>query len=825
MAGESRRSPVRIGVLSDDVSNGYSTPILSELCDAARECGATLFSFVEWLDPETIGLGQRRLTTDLAGPSSVDAILLLPIGYNMHADDLARYCERFRPLPLCAIPDITGENYSRVSVDNEPGMRQGVTHLVETHGYRRIGFVRGPERSAEADLRYRVYREVLEFHGITPDPRCEAPGNYVTHAGLDAVRLFFDERKLELDAIVCANDGMALGVLEGLKTRGMSVPGDVALIGFDDVDIARYADPPLTTVRQPLRELGRAAFDLLLRQLEPGSEPERVVLSSELVIRESCGCVSYRQGDSRGVFNSADSIGLEVLMRSAPEVTRRMYALGIPGAPEKSWAEAIFGSFVAEVAGEAGAFRNELRTVLNEIGRVRGDVGGFQKVLTMLWQHAREALAPGSPEWRRADVLLHIARATTSGTAERMQSSRQVRFEDFAYKLTHTGNALGMAVDQAAVGRALAEHLPQYGIPSCYVCLYDGDPDDAGSARLVAAFGEAGQVEVPDGGIPFPPERLVPDAALLDGHSQYVVGPLARKGHSPGYAVFARGPFEGFVYESLFAQIGGAMQRLDLVRRLLEEASLREATERQRLKEELELATRIQTGILPRSHAVGPLDISAVMLPATEVGGDYYDVIDTPSGCWLGIGDVAGHGLPTGLVMLMLQSAVSSLLKTLPEANPRDVLCAVNAVLYENIRERLRQDEHVTLTLLRFEHTGQLCYAGAHEDILIYRAAEGQVECLPTPGTWVGAAPDIAQGTTDSNVALLPGDVLLLYTDGVTEARDLAGEMFGPDRLAHCLLQKATEPVVVIRDFILKEVQAWMRRQDDDITLLVARRL
>src|SRR5688572_22435159 len=138
MASVARPSRIRIGVLSDDVSNGYSEPIVSELSDAAREYGASLVSFVEWLDPQIITSTERHLTTDLATSSSVDAILLLPIGYNLSADDLGRYCERFHPLPVCAVPDIAGDQYSRVSVDNEIGMREGITHLVEVHGYKRI---------------------------------------------------------------------------------------------------------------------------------------------------------------------------------------------------------------------------------------------------------------------------------------------------------------------------------------------------------------------------------------------------------------------------------------------------------------------------------------------------------------------------------------------------------------------------------------------------------------------------------------------------------------------------------------------------------------
>lgn len=662
MRGPSPGATPRIGVLADDVSNGYSEPILSELSDAAREHGVGLVSFVERLDPEIIQSRQRRLATDLAGPNTVDGLLVLPIGYDLNAAEVAAYCERFGRIPICSVPEIAGEGYSRVSVDNEAGMRQAMVHLIEVHGFRRIAVVRGPKLSEEAELRYRVYRDVLEAYGIAFDPTLEAPGNYVTQDGADAVRMLLDERKLELDAIVCANDGTAFGVLEALTARNLQVPRDLAVIGFDDVDTARHVDPPLTTVRQPLRELGRAALEILLRQVREGGPPERVVLPSELVIRESCGCQAYDRDGGAG-DSLVPSPGLPALETGVAELSDAMLALGISGAPATHWPESLIAAFVRDVAGRDSVFLGELRALLNSLIRVRGDVGDVHKVLTLLWQRARTHLRAGSIEWRRADVLLHAGRAAVSSAAERLRSNRQVRHEDFTFKLTRTGNALGAAVDLSSVGRILEADLPGYGISACYLCVYDRHVDGRPANRLLSAFDEHGPLSLPEAGLVFDADRLLPETLSLPAAHQFVVGPLTRAGAALGYAVFARGPSEGFVYENLMSQIGAAIQRVELLRRLVREAELREDAERRRMQSELTIASRIQAGVLPRAVDVPGLEISAAMRPASEVGGDYYDVIPTPAGCWFGIGDVAGHGLPTGLVMLMLQSAVSSLLR------------------------------------------------------------------------------------------------------------------------------------------------------------------
>ncbi|HEY5922081.1 MAG TPA: SpoIIE family protein phosphatase [Kofleriaceae bacterium] len=244
---------------------------------------------------------------------------------------------------------------------------------------------------------------------------------------------------------------------------------------------------------------------------------------------------------------------------------------------------------------------------------------------------------------------------------------------------------------------------------------------------------------------------------------------------------------------------------------------------KERLEREMEIAMRIQTSMLPQSFDVNGLDIAAVMLPATEVGGDYSDVLPVNGGCWIGIGDVAGHGLTAGLEMLMVQSIIAALVRENSAAAPREHLRVLNHVVYENIRHRLGQDEHITLTLLHVS-AGKVTFAGAHETILIARAAGGACEEIATPGTWIGGTRDIGRVTVDTTLELEIGDLMVLYSDGITEAMNERGEMFGIDRLCREVEARRTEPVEAIRDGIIAVVKAWQFKHQDDISLLVIRR-
>jgi sigma-B regulation protein RsbU (phosphoserine phosphatase) len=252
------------------------------------------------------------------------------------------------------------------------------------------------------------------------------------------------------------------------------------------------------------------------------------------------------------------------------------------------------------------------------------------------------------------------------------------------------------------------------------------------------------------------------------------------------------------------------------------ETAQREVADKERLKQELQIASRIQTGILPRNLGVRGLEIAAAMRPATEVGGDYYDVVPTADGCWMGIGDVAGHGLPSGLVMVMIQSGVAALVRQQPDAPPGQLLRVLNQLLFDNIRGRLRQDEHATLVLIRYRADGHLTFAGAHEQIIVCRAATGECELVDTPGAWVGGMPELPP-PPEGTATLLPGDLMLLYTDGVLEARNGQRQSFGLERLCAELSRVREQRVEAIRDHLLDVVMRWMEAQDDDVTLLVAR--
>ena len=216
------------------------------------------------------------------------------------------------------------------------------------------------------------------------------------------------------------------------------------------------------------------------------------------------------------------------------------------------------------------------------------------------------------------------------------------------------------------------------------------------------------------------------------------------------------------------------------------------------------------------------------MVPADEVGGDFYDVLSDPNQrtLWITVGDVSGHGVGAGLVMLMAQAAFASHFLNNSAEEPARVLREVNALLCENISNRLRDNKYVTAQLLTYQGDGSFVCVGAHEWPIVYRAETGRCEIIEAPGPWLGIVPELSDVPVTA-LTVHPGDVLCLYSDGITEARNAAGEQFDIERMSAVLATALAQGKALddVTRAVFDEVEAFSGRHDDDWTMLLAKRI
>ncbi|MBY4606458.1 SpoIIE family protein phosphatase [Rhizobium sp. 9T] len=248
--------------------------------------------------------------------------------------------------------------------------------------------------------------------------------------------------------------------------------------------------------------------------------------------------------------------------------------------------------------------------------------------------------------------------------------------------------------------------------------------------------------------------------------------------------------------------------------------------ENRRLGTELAVAERIQMMVLPLQQELEDfqdIEIAAYMRPAEEVGGDYYDVLKHGKRLKIGIGDVTGHGLESGVLMLMVQSVA----RALQEAGNTDAvefLANLNSALFKNI-VRTRIDKHLTLAFLDYDGKDMIL-SGQHEEVVVVRA-NGEIQRIDTMdlGIPIGLEADISDFIKTREIAFEKGDLILLHTDGVTEAENDAGELFGIERLCREALRLKDQSAEKVVSEIVATLMLFIGSQKiyDDITLLAVR--
>lgn len=267
------------------------------------------------------------------------------------------------------------------------------------------------------------------------------------------------------------------------------------------------------------------------------------------------------------------------------------------------------------------------------------------------------------------------------------------------------------------------------------------------------------------------------------------------------------------------AELGQANEEIISLNELLKAENLR-------MGAELEITRRLQQMLLPTKEelrTIKGLEVAGYMEPADEVGGDYYDVLQHDGRVKIGIGDVTGHGLESGVMMVMAQTVVRALL-THGETDPVRFLSTLNRALYDN-GQRMGTDKNLTLSLIDYVD-GEVRLSGQHEEMIVMRRG-GEMELVDTIdlGFPIGLEGEITDFIGHTTVRLQPGDGVVLYTDGITEAENLAKEQFGLERLCRVVQEHWSQSAEAIKDAVVSRLREYIGQQTvyDDITLVVVK--
>lgn len=580
-----------VGLLTYGGSDPTSHALWAGVSDVVQAQGANLIAFAgEALESREGFIVQANILYEMVTPDIVDGLVIFGgmLAHEVGSERVRAFVKRYAPLPMVNVSEVMAE-MPHVLVDNYQGMRAVVAHLVEEHPCRRIAFIRGPEGHIEAETRYQAYVDVLTEHGLPVDPALVAPGGFGLDLGARAIEILLDERQVALDAVIGVNDYMAIQAMASLRRRGFDIPGDVAVVGFDDRPESKFLDPPLTTVSQPWYTIGRRAGELLMAQLRAEPTPDEVLVPPELVIRQSCGCLSRQLQD---VVVSYETIGAdkpgEIAERACvvdegrllQAVTSRITGM------ERDSVRALVAAFTEAVAAARDAdertddpvqhFLTILETILRRTMSARGDIGAWQHLISTLRRQA--VMGCGSAAGiqdvatlARAENLWHQARILIGRWESRVEA--QARLQDLQRftRLQQMGEGMRATETASELMAVLVNDLPTLGIPRCYLSLYEDPTSPTAWSHLLLAYDEQGRRDLGQIDCRFPTPHLMPEGLFPTSYN-LIVEPLYFRDNQLGIVLLEADPWQGTTYHVLRGQISSALKGTLLLEEIEERA-------------------------------------------------------------------------------------------------------------------------------------------------------------------------------------------------------------------------------------------------------------
>ncbi|MBN1306111.1 MAG: response regulator [Anaerolineales bacterium] len=488
----------------------YQAAIISGVTDAAREQGANLLIVCgSELNIPRVDFKCANLLYKFVNKNNVDGIIIASSVFNyLDEGAIDAFIKQLYPVPVRILGKINN-SAPNVYIDNVQGLSVVVEHLIVVHGRRKIAFVSGLEQNIDARERFQAYKNILHKHNLPVEDEIIIPGNFLYGSGQKAVRILIDERNSDIDAIVCANDNMAFGVLDALRERDIDVPQRIVVTGFDDSFEAATVTPSLTTIRQPVYEQARSCVELLMEQVRGDNARVSVSLPSRPVYRQSCGCLGsiidkvLEVRDSFVVVEPKEFSELLISQKdfiiSSLKVITQELSSSVTDNQEK-----VVSALLMCLGADAKSSRLFLDVLDDLIAHANLSIGHLMD-WHLLLAHIQQLLCPFLENLQQEKHDLHrLINAGHIMMSDRLRQKLSVQVvrrevEDNAFRLITRD--LNTTFNDGLILDILSNALLELDIPTCYVCLYDNlkHPESRIKLRLKHEnderidLGEAGQ--------------------------------------------------------------------------------------------------------------------------------------------------------------------------------------------------------------------------------------------------------------------------------------------------------------------------------------------
>lgn len=614
--------PPTLGILAADIDTAFALRLVSGIIECARELGARTV-FLPGHPPARASEFDRQfnLVFRLPDATAFDGLLVIgtTLQYHLSPSQLDAFLATLPQVPtLCigfrsqTVPSIVNDNYG--------GFREVVRHLIERHGCRRIAMIAGPQGQGEAEARLAGWRDACREAQLPLPPELLLQGAFSRASGAAAMASLLDAG-IAVDAVVAANDEMALGAMACAVERGIRVPQDVRFAGFDDILAAGRLGVGLTTVNQSHLELGRQGVACLIDLIRGRAAAPLRSVPTRLVRRQSCGCGGFYAQPGAMAANLPERLaGMLEELAVAPE-------------RESHYRDAILlveqGLSTALVEQDFRPLLAAVHTVARDAIAAEGHVFGVQALLVAAQRWLIEPRQLGPEAWAAVARWLQQAQIALAGLQDVALQDRHRLHSEQAMAFRELLKTRIATFDLRKLLEHLSGALADLHLDTCCIALYSGEAridslDDfnlPAEARLLYAF-IGGREQTTLAGEPFRTHDVLPARAwdLAAESPSLIVYPVFHGAEHFGFIVFSVDPVAGGPWETIRDEVSSALKASLLVSELAAARDGLRSDLAQARKDERELADIAHrdelTGLLNRRGFLAEARLRADRLTA-----------------------------------------------------------------------------------------------------------------------------------------------------------------------------------------------------------------
>ncbi len=550
-----------IGFLIDEISSIYATEIIRGIKQEAKILGhkIILFPGCNLNHPDNFEF-QANIIYSFISKCHLDALIMASGTFRNYITeaDFEKFYLPYKSIPLVSV-SVPLDGVHSIIIDNKTGIMDAVSHLVKFHRCRQIAFIKGPDENPEARVRLNAYIDSMKNEQLEIDERLIVNGSFTTSSGFDAAEKLYS-LNVPFSSIIAANDDMAIGAMDYLKSINKRIPQDISVIGFDDSELSKYYEPAVSTVTQNLIEQGIVAVRTAVDLCENAVVPFVKTIPTRLIIRNSCGC-------------SAASKTLSILTNKNNYDSFDEDEFFLHNTAYKPYYQIIDSCIRKEL--ELGKNEKNIyssfHTILYECNEFGLDFEIWKEVLLLLAYKWKLKTCETTNETFIEKITSGL-QAVLLDTIRIIETRKITEYRKTSFAFRTVYSRLVSASDIKSLSAILVKNLPELEINTCFIAYYakeiHNDRNTAWDipeyAEIVAAIQDGVPIDLSSVDKTYSPSvSFVPEWFLEQNNSLVLIAKVLYVNESQiGLALIEHGKHLGIYYETILLQISNMIKNI-----------------------------------------------------------------------------------------------------------------------------------------------------------------------------------------------------------------------------------------------------------------------